>query len=213
MAGYNRPAFASESTLFSASSYVENLLELSSYAKIICTKDKDVCLKTLNEVTLKEREAQNTSPRFSIKIVPSNTYIIPQPHPEEPKATLSADTLFDMVNEYRMGFGLIKFEKEESVCKVANERAAELPGEFNNRTLHRGLYLKDLPYFITENAIYARSEDFAFHWWIKSSIHRGQLLSDYKYSCIKCNGRACSQLFTNFTPKHQESTALANIPK
>lgn len=114
---------------------------------------------------------------------------------------LKADVLFDMVNSHRASVGLPAFQKDARTCSLASERASELSGEFASYTLHSGLYRRDLPYRITENAIHIRSEEQALNWWLRSSIHRSQLLGNHIYSCLACVGNSCSQLFTSFLTK------------
>lgn len=123
-------------------------------------------------------------------------------------STLSAEVLFNLINEYRSKYKLSPFERDDTVCKLATERAGELYQElFVSGRLHSGFYNRNLPYIAAENVIYARSENLAFNWWLNSSVHRASILSDYKYSCLACSSNACTQIFTSFVPKQQLLTA------
>src|SRR5690606_10413952 len=108
--------------------------------------------------------------------------------------------IFNMINEYRATLGLIPFEQEESVCSLANIRAHEIIDEISGRAgyLHSGLYNRDLSYWIWENAKYGSNEAGTVAWWKNSSVHRQSIVGDFKYSCVRCNGTYCVQLFTSF---------------
>ncbi|MDO8657131.1 MAG: CAP domain-containing protein [Candidatus Levybacteria bacterium] len=115
---------------------------------------------------------------------------------------LNPDIIFNLVNDYRAKLGLTVFEKEEKLCTLAKSRAEEGHREiFVSGNLHSGLYNRNLPYWITENLIYQKSEERAFNWWLNSPIHRRAILGASKYSCIGCFGNTCSELFTSYTPK------------
>lgn len=117
-------------------------------------------------------------------------------------STLSAEILFNLVNEYRAKFSLPVYERDDALCQLASDRAGELYNEiFVTGRLHSGFYARSLSYRGTENVIYAQSEQLAFNWWQNSYVHRSSMLSDYKYSCCACNGKACTQIFTSFSPK------------
>ena len=114
---------------------------------------------------------------------------------------LNSDKIFELVNQYRASLGLPAFEREASVCDLAQVRSSKLAGELANGTIHSGLYSRNLPYWIWENAKVGSNEEETIAWWISSPLHRQSIVSDYKYSCVKCTGSNCSQLFTSFTPK------------
>lgn len=115
--------------------------------------------------------------------------------------TLNGDVIFSMVNSYRNQAGLPSFKQDENLCQLASSRAVEILGELWQGTLHRGLYNRNLSYWITENAIFMPTETSAVNWWLHSSIHRAAIYSSHVYSCVKCTGDACSELFTDYQPK------------
>lgn len=116
-------------------------------------------------------------------------------------ANLNSDLIFGLINQYRVSLGLAAFVTEPSVCELAQVRSAELASEVSNGTIHAGLYNRGLPYWIWENAKVGSNEEETAAWWLASSLHRQSIVGDYKFSCIKCTGNNCAQLFTSFSPK------------
>lgn len=113
----------------------------------------------------------------------------------------NADKLFQMANEHRSKLGKGAFEKDDRLCKIAEERAPQVDGELSSGTLHKGFKTLNLPYWATENiaAYQTIEEDFKF--WIADYIHRIAIEGDHKYSCVACVSASCSQIFTNFVSK------------
>ena len=129
---------------------------------------------------------------------------LPQPtiSTSQPTATLSADVLFDLVNNHRKNLGLTQFEHDTRVCSVAESRRDEMVNEILvTRTMHAGFYSKDLPYIATENLIYQHTETEALNWWLNSKVHRAAVEGNYKYACGVCNGQVCNMVFTNYDSK------------
>lgn len=132
------------------------------------------------------------------------TLTTPTPTQSEPvpqESSLDSDRIFDLINQHRASQGLTPFELEASVCELAQERSTELAGELVNGTIHSGLYNRNLPYWIWENAKVGSSEDETVAWWLSSPLHHQSIVGDYKYSCAKCQGTNCTQLFTSFVAK------------
>lgn len=119
----------------------------------------------------------------------------------ENNTVLDSEKIFNLVNQYRVSLGLSPLEKDDKVCELAETRSRELVGELSSGTLHSGLYNRNLPYWIFENAKVGSNEEDAVAWWISSPIHRQSIVGDYKFSCVKCTGTYCSQIFTGFVPK------------
>lgn len=128
----------------------------------------------------------------------SRTLIIPA----DKTTSLDADKLFRMVNNYRNTLGLKSFERDKNLCKLAETRGPEVYKEllYSGR-LHSGLYERKLPYWVTENMVLNTSEEGGLNWWMNSPIHYASIVSDAKYSCTKCFGHACIQLFTSYVPR------------
>jgi uncharacterized protein YkwD len=116
---------------------------------------------------------------------------------------LNSDMIFDMINQHRASIGKPPFQKDEALCSLAQTRATELHGELfeGKGALHSGLYNRNLPYWITEDAKWGSNEAGTVDWWLHSPIHRAAIEGDYTYSCGACQGSQCSQLFTSYTPK------------
>lgn len=170
-----------------------------------------------------------TQKEFVHKFLPKNstsyiystepTYFKPQPSTHTPPQDISpttpvsnlgadgnnnnSDIIFNLINEHRSKIGKPAFQKDEKLCKLAETRSYELHDElFITGGLHSGLYNRNLPYWITEDAKYGSNEAGTVDWWLHSPIHRKAIEGDYIYSCGACNGTQCSQLFTSYTPKH-----------
>lgn len=124
-----------------------------------------------------------------------------QSEPVHQEPSLDSDGIFDLVNQYRTSKGLTPFERENSVCELAQIRSTELAGELANGTIHSGLYNRNLPYWIWENAKVGSNEEEIVIWWLSSPLHHQSIVGDYKYSCVKCQGTNCTQLFTSFVAK------------
>lgn len=123
-------------------------------------------------------------------------------NPIEQNHQLNSDILYNLVNQYRRNIGLYEFKKTPELCQLAQERSTEIYNEiFITRNMHSGLYSRDLPYRITENIIYANTEEEALRWWLNSHVHRHAIESNYKYSCLACSGNSCSELFTSYEIK------------
>jgi uncharacterized protein YkwD len=116
---------------------------------------------------------------------------------------LNSDLIFDMINQHRAQIGKSAFIKDPALCQLAQIRSTELYGELfeGKGALHSGLYNRNLPYWVTENAKYGSNEAGTVKWWLNSPIHRAAIEGNDIYSCGACNGTVCSQLFTSYTPK------------
>ncbi len=111
------------------------------------------------------------------------------------------DLILQLINAIRTQAGLPAFEKNDALCAVAESRIPEIPVEVGNGRFHSGLHAKNLPYWITENMKYGSDDGGTVQWWMNSPIHRSAIMGNSKYSCGKCVGNACIQLFTSFEPK------------
>lgn len=125
----------------------------------------------------------------------------PQPTVSSNPGGLNADTLFNMVQDYRTANNLPPFQKDDRACNVAEARAPQVQEEIDDGHMHSGLRAMNLPYWNSENIITMRTEEEAFNWWIHDPIHHEAIVGDYKYSCLACSGNACAEEFTNFQPK------------
>ncbi len=146
---------------------------------------------------IKEVKAEEPSPS------PVST---PTPVPSQTPATSSSgnsnsEKLFQMVNDYRTGMGLPAFEKDERLCKIAQERAPQINAELNSGNLHKGFKDLNLSYWATENIAAYSSIEENLKFWLSDYIHKKAIESSNKYSCVACTGSSCSQIFTSFVEK------------
>ena len=145
----------------------------------------------------KAEEIASPSPSPTVTSSPSAT---PTPAPAAP-GNSNSEQMFQMVNDHRAKIGLAAFEKDERLCKMAQERAPQIKGELSNGTLHKGFKDYNLPYWATENiAAYSNIQD-NLKFWLSDYIHKKAIESNNKYSCVACDGASCSQIFTSFVPK------------
>jgi uncharacterized protein YkwD len=115
---------------------------------------------------------------------------------------LDSEVMFSLINSHRAELGKPPFQKDDALCSLAKTRSFELHDElFVNGNLHSGLYNRNLPYWITEDAKWGSNEAGTVNWWLHSPIHRRAIEGDYTYSCGACQGSQCSQLFTSYAPK------------
>lgn len=114
---------------------------------------------------------------------------------------LNADKIFELTNNHRVRLNLPPFQKDERICKLAEERALEVGSEIAGGVMHQGLKNRNLPYWNNENIISIDSEEAAFNWWINDYIHKVAIEGNYTFSCVACSGQSCAQEFTNFQPK------------
>lgn len=146
-------------------------------------------------------------PTISPSPSPTPTEAVPQQLPQDNvpanAPALNSDSIFDLINAHRAQLGKPAFLKEDALCSLAKTRSQELEGELfgGKGYLHSGLYNRNLPYWITEDAKWGSNEAGTVQWWLHSPIHRAAIEGDYTYSCGACNGSMCSQLFTSYTPK------------
>ncbi len=146
--------------------------------------------------------AQNTETQTPTIPITSSPISTPTPTTTPPSANLDANKIFDMVNAYRVQNGLAPFEKaNEEIQTLAQVRSTELIHEAQTGGIHSGLYNRNLPYWIWENAKYGSDEDGTVAWWQGSSLHRHSMLGNYKYTAVACTGNYCVQLFTSLIAK------------
>lgn len=188
---------------------------------IACDKNEKKCSVrsslSVNITPTKKQPVKVIEPTIDITSIPSPTLLVVATPTTVPTAAptdmppvnttveLSNDSvvekIFIMINEHRQSLGLPAFEKEERLCQLAISRGPELAGEVASGIFHKGLYDRNLPYWITENMAYYGNAEQDMNFWLHSAIHKSAIEGEYKYSCGYCQGNACIELFTNFTPK------------
>lgn len=118
---------------------------------------------------------------------------LPSPTPIQ---SLDSDKLFQLVNEWRTQNGYQAYLKDQRLCDIASDRADDFDYS------HAGLYEKysGYRYVIQENLVYNYlNEQASLNGWLGSPGHLSTLKKPYLYSCIACDGRYCSQIFSSFS--------------
>ncbi len=165
--------------------------------------EKKVEVKT-EKILLPENVA---TPEASVVTTKSSPTPIATPTPtptpiNTPPSSQNFDLIWNMINEHRNKIGLPAFEKDERLCKIAQNRGPQLHNEiFGDGIMHQGMKDLNLPYWNTENIVAYESEQRNFDWWMSDDIHRRAIESNNKYSCGTCFGNACVQEFSSFIPK------------
>lgn len=161
-----------------------------------------------------ETPAVTPSVTIVSSITPDPTTQTPQDNFPASGTNLNSDLIFDMINAHRAQIGKPAFIKDAPLCQLAQVRSTELEGELfgGKGYLHSGLYNRNLPYWITENAKYGSNEAGTVQWWLHSPIHRAAIEGDSVYSCGACNGTQCSQLFTSYIPKAGVKNTSSTTP-
>lgn len=141
------------------------------------------------------------TPQAVLAVAQISPTIMPQTAQTNSEQTpgLNADVLFSLVNQYRASYGMPAFEKNDTVCSIAEERAPQVAAEVASGNMHAGFYSLHLPYQATENIISMRTDQEAFNWWVGDPIHRKAILSSATYSCVACSDNSCSEIFTGFS--------------
>lgn len=148
------------------------------------------------EKSKKDTEEKKAEPSPSIEPSPS-----PSPKTDVPLNSSNAQILFDMTNDHRLKIGKPALEKEERLCKIAENRAPMVKSELASGTLHKGFKELNLPYWATENIAAYQTMKENFNFLVTDYIHKKAIESDAKYSCTACTGTSCSQIFSSFVPK------------
>ncbi|MBP7967010.1 hypothetical protein KAZ66_01940 [Candidatus Woesebacteria bacterium] len=138
----------------------------------------------------------------SVAMIPSNIESSLSPLSiDKPQASLNAELLFQLINDYRIQLGLSVFQKDSTICDIAKQRGPELDREVEMGTIHAGFYARNLPYWATENMKYGGNEQEMLNWWLNSPIHRHAIEGDFKFACGECYGKSCNQIFTSYIGK------------
>lgn len=116
---------------------------------------------------------------------------------------LDSDVIFQLVNDYRTAHNLPELIKDENLCKIAKSRGPEVFNEITyTGALHKGLYDRNLPFWISENMVTSTSEVKGLNWWLHSPVHYRTIISHATHSCAQCFGHTCIQEFTSWIPKY-----------
>ncbi len=179
------------------------------YDKKFCsfTQNNAECVKGVSVRVPTPTPTPTSTPTPSATHTPAPVQQVSSEEPAETEqpgkpSSLSADAIFEMINNHRTSLSLSPFQKDDRLCTLARERGPELYDEiFVTHNIHGGFYARNLPYWITENMKYGDSETDVFKWWLSSGIHRRAIEGNFTYSCGECYGNSCVQLFTSYQPK------------
>ena len=128
-----------------------------------------------------------------IVTTPSPTAFVPVP------IFLDSDKVMELVQEWRAEQGYKKYTIDGRLCKIAEDRANDM-FLIDKTDGHAGFRKKyyNLGYVVSENITGALNENEALDKWLNSPPHLEGLKRNYNYSCLKCKGMYCSQIFSNF---------------
>lgn len=112
--------------------------------------------------------------------------------------TFSQSKLWDLINEFQINHSDRSYIQTPKVCAFAEKRIVETRTEWS----HAGFYnhLQEFTYTkLGENIIkgYA-SEKATLQAWLASPSHRKNLTDAYRFSCLRCEGNRCVQIFADF---------------
>lgn len=126
---------------------------------------------------------------FGLPLVRS---FLEKPIVEEP-ISLSSEKLTKLVNEWRVKQGFQPYEKNEALCRIAEDRSKD------GLDYHKGFREKytGFPSIISENAATAPSETAAIYEWEYSPKHKENLSKPYRYSCIATKDNFAVQIFSS----------------
>lgn len=130
------------------------------------------------------------APTPTVTLTPTETPI-PTPVP------LSADKLFQLVNEWRVQNGYQEYKKSDFACSVASKRLPEVKENWS----HEGFYYKRFCQECTLSENLAKgqpSEKETLKNWVNSPSHLANLQRTYTHACIVTDGDYFVQIFSYF---------------
>jgi uncharacterized protein YkwD len=121
--------------------------------------------------------------------------------PTEPIYPINAGKLLALENKWRITDdcqpgGCQPYTQDQRLCAIAKDRVLNDPILDH----HEGLLRKygSYPYVLSENLASADNENQMLEDWLGSEEHAKNLRKPYKYTCIYCSDRYCSQIFSSF---------------
>lgn len=128
-------------------------------------------------------------------VIPDLNIRMTKPMTTPKDLNLSSEKLTALVNKWRESQNLQSYIEDDRLCVIAKDRSDD--PKLDN---HEGFLKKysNFPYMIQENLGYDNSEQKLLESWLASPSHAETLKKPYKYSCTRCDGNYCSQIFSNF---------------
>lgn len=109
---------------------------------------------------------------------------------------LDSEKLWELVQKWRASQNKPEYQKNDSLCKISDERSKEMYTIDHSLFLER--YSNSYPSVLSENlANPFRTEQGVLNGWLNSKDHREILSRNYKYSCVSTNGSLAVQIFSN----------------
>lgn len=106
--------------------------------------------------------------------------------------------LWQIINNWQIKQGWEPYIENDYLCILAKERLEETRTDWSHKGFEK--YIGTFKYTnLGENLVrdYATEEE-AFRAWLTSPPHRKNLTDYYTYSCLRCEGNRCVQLFLNY---------------
>lgn len=118
---------------------------------------------------------------------------------------LDAEVLWSLIQTWRQSDdcrpgGCQTYIKDQRLCEIANKRASELAGKYDDDFNHYNLdkYATEIESIIYENITGATSNQNALNRWLASVPHKSTLQKDLQYSCAVVGDTFAVQIFSNF---------------
>ena len=114
--------------------------------------------------------------------------------------SIDSDKLLSLIQNWRKDQGLSEFVENAQLCRVAEDRV--LDGFDDHEGLHLKLKNGDYNFLgekvlLSENITTGLFPQDALNNWLDSPPHKEALMDDYKYTCVRCEGLYCVQIFSN----------------
>ncbi len=119
---------------------------------------------------------------------------------------LNSDTLWSLVQDWRVKNNLKSYIKDQRLCEIAKIRVHDVESDWShvkfNDIEYRTIYFQPLaPTAINMGENLARnyaSESETLNNWLNSPSHLKNLQASFSHSCIVTDGSYATQIFANF---------------
>lgn len=112
---------------------------------------------------------------------------------------LNETLLWNVIQTWRKKSGYKEYIKNDSLCRIAEERVKYLKDKgfsgFNHEGFHK--YYDNYQSLLSENMTGGINEQDALERWLSSTPHRNALERNYKYSCVAAEMDYAVQIFSN----------------
>ena len=132
--------------------------------------------------------------------------------PLDKPPAISADTLFESVNEWRAENKLPPFYKDEQLCSIAQKGLSQAKTEWTQASIGKITCPFCLGGFSINTAI-SYSEPDIINSWLGSAETARNLRGSYNYSCAATDGYYVVQVFATYTPPQTAQANGQNAPQ